>query len=230
MALAMLLLLPLLESCSGDGGTPAPGAGYFPLLEGARWNYTLDSELGSIEVEVELVGERDLPGGLPRAFLVEERTSGSVLGFAEVAPVAYFVQEGYVARIEGIGYDADGKLRALGQSDPTRILPLDPQPGHSWGQDQAMFTTPEGGGAEISWSAEVRERTSVRVPAGRFDDVVEVVTRFYEGGGAPKRPKIVYHDFYAPGVGLVKSRTLDPGGDESHTIEQVLVSYEFPGS
>jgi hypothetical protein len=41
-------------------------------------------------------------------------------------------------------------------------------------------------------------------------------------------PKVVYHDFYARGVGLVKSRTLDPSGNSANTVEQVLVSYEFP--
>lgn len=223
-------LLPwlVLWACSGGGGEPAPGEGYFPLIEGARWTYAFSSELGALEVEVELLGERDLPGGLPRAFLAEERTAGSILGFAEVAPVAYVVENGFVSRIEGIGYGGDGKLRALGQSEATRILPVDPQPGQTWGQEQSLFTTPEGGGAEISWSAEVRDLTRVTVPAGTFEGVVEVEIRYYEGDSQSAQPKIVYHDFYARGVGLVKSRTEDPGGDERNTIEQELVAYELP--
>ncbi len=220
-----LLVGGLLWACSG-GGDPAPGEGYFPLIEGARWTYELESDLGSLELEVKLLGERQLPGGLPRAFVADERTAQSVLGFDEVAPVAYVIEDGFVARFQEIGYDGQGKLRALGQAEATRILPVDPEPGQKWGQQHSLFATPEGGGAELSWAAEVGELTTVSVPAGTFEDVVEVVIRYYEG--SDPQPKIVYRDYYARGVGLVKSRTEDPGGDERNTVEQVLVAYKFP--
>ncbi len=225
-ALPLVLLTWLGLACAGGGGEPAPGEGYFPLIEGAQWTYKLQSELGSLELEVELLGEQELPGELPLAFVADERTPGPVLGFAEVSPVAYVIEDGYVARFQEIGYDGQGKLRALGQAEATRILPVDPRPGQKWGQQHSLFATPEGGGAELSWAAEVGELTTVSVPAGTFDDVVEVVIRYYEG--SDPQPKIVYRDYYARGVGLVKSLTEDPGGNERNTVEQVLVAYKFP--
>ena len=196
-------------------------------MEGARWRYRLSSQLGSLQVEVTARGEQMLPSG-SQAFVMDERSLGPSLGFAEVAPVAYVVDEGYFARIEGVGYDSAGKLRTLGQSQATRILPVDPKPGHSWGQGHSLFDTPEGGGADMGWNGDVRELTVVTVPAGTFEDVVEVAIAYYDDSDRDLRPKVLYRDYYARGVGLVKSVTEDPSGDPSHSIEQVLVDYEFP--
>ena len=217
-----------LSACSGAGVEgAAPGEGYFPLIEGTRWTYQIESRLGSVELEVEMLGERDLPGGLPRAYVADERTPGPVLGFSEVAPVAYVIEGGFVSRVKEIGYDGQGKLRSLGRAEATRILPLEPEPGQSWEQRHSLFATPDGGGTEVSWSARVGELTTVTVPAGTFDDVVEVVTQYF-AGEERGRPKIIYRDYYARGVGLVKSRTEDPDGDDRNTLEQVLLAFQFP--
>jgi hypothetical protein len=176
---------------------------------------------------VTAVGEKPLPGGLGKVFVMEERNRGPSFGFAEVAPVGYLVRDAYVARLAGIDYDDAGDLRVLGQDEATWILPLDPEPGHAWGQRTRMFQTPEGGGGDLGWSGEVKPRTTVRVPAGRFEDVVEIET-VYRDASEGIAPKIRYRDFYARGVGLVKSVTEDPSGDRSHRIEQVLLQYRFP--
>lgn len=227
---ALALALCAAWGLGGCGGErrPAPDElGYFPLVEGARWRYRLSSELGTLQLEVTARGEQALPGGR-QVFVMDERNLGPSLGFAKVAPVAYVVDEGYVARIEGIGYDSAGELRTLGQSQPTRILPLDPKPGESWGQDHSLFETPEGGGAHMGWNGDVLEATTVTVPAGTFEDVVQVSIAYYDDSNRSVRPKVLYRDYYARGVGLVKSVTEDPSGDSSHTIEQVLVDYDFP--
>jgi len=205
----------------------ADDQGYFPLVEGARWRYRLSSQLGSLQMEITARGEQTLPDG-GRAFVMDERSLGPSLGFADVAPVAYVVDAGYVGRIEGVGYDSAGKLRTLGQSQATRILPLDPKPGQSWGQDHSLFGTPEGGGAQMGWNGDVGELTVVTVPAGTFRDVIEVAIAYYDDSDRAVHPKVLYRDYYARGVGLVKSVTEDPSGDPTHTIEQVLLEYEFP--
>lgn len=216
-----------LAGCGGGSGPASDEQDYFPLVEGAHWSYRLSSQLGALQVEVTARGQQALPGGR-LAFVMDERNLGPSLGFAEVAPVAYVLEGGYVARIQAIGYDSDGRLRELGQSQPTWILPLDPSPGQSWGQDHSLFDTPEGGGALMGWNGDVVERTSLTVPAGTFEDVIEVDIAYYDDRTPGVSPKIVYRDYYARGVGLVKSVTEDPSGDPSHTIEQVLVSYDFP--
>jgi len=228
--LLALAALACLLGC-GQAGSPASGeAGrsYLPLVEGARWRYAISTQQGKLEIEVTGRGHRDLSDAR-RVFLMDERNLGPSLGFDEVAPVGYLIDQGYVARIEGLGYDRHGALRELGQDSPTRVLPLEPKPGDRWEQSNHLFGTPEGGGASLAWSAAIADLTRVKVPAGSFAEVIEVVTTYYDDFPTiDPQPKVVYHDFYARGIGLVKSVTEDPGGDDSHRIEQLLVDFSFP--
>jgi len=224
------LWVALLLSC-GDSRQPASGdaaVSYFPMVGGTSWRYVISTADGSLEVEVTAKGATTVPGEDAEIFLMDERNLGPDFGFDEVAPVGYLVEEGFVARIEGIGYDGAGVLRRLGQDIATRVLPVDPQPGDSWEQSNRLFGTPEGGGASMGWLSHVGELTQVSVPAGRFEDVVEVVTTYFDDARDPQKAKVVYHDYYVRGVGLVKSVTEDPSGDPSNRIEQVLVDYRFP--
>ena len=229
VALMALAGLALLIGC-GPGSRSATGPAadsYFPMVPGTTWVYSLRSSLGALEVEVKAVGAMPLPGGRGEVFVMEERNRGPSLGFAEVAPVGYLVREAYVARLAGIDYDDSGALRLLGQDEPTWMLPLDPKPGYAWGQQTRMFQTPEGGGGELGWTGEVKRRTTVTVPAGRFEDVVEIETT-YRDVSEGIAPKILYRDFYARGIGLLKSISQDPSGDASNRIEQVLLEVHFP--
>jgi hypothetical protein len=173
-------------------------------------------------------GEQALPRGGRIAFVMDERNLGPSLGFDEIAPVAYVIDGGYVGRIHDVGYDAGGRLRALGQNNPTWILPLAPKTGDTWGQQNLLFETPEGEGARMAWNADVGNPVRVTVPAGTFDGAVEIVSRYYDAAAPDQGPKVVYRDYYAQGVGLIKSITEDPGGDPSARVEQVLVDYGFP--
>jgi len=199
---------------------------YFPMVPGARWVYSLHSNLGTFDVEVTAVGERPLPKDGGAVFVMEERNRGPSLGFVEVAPVGYLVRDGYFARLAGVDYDDVGALRVLGEDGPTWMLPLDPTPGRVWGQRTRIFQSPEGGGAELGWSGEVKPRTVVSVPAGRFEDVVEIETSYRDVSDGIAAT-MIYHDYYARGVGLVKSVSVDPSGDSSNQIEQVLVEYHL---
>ena len=58
--------------------------------------------------------------------------------------------------------------------------------------------------------------------------MLEIVTTWFDEGSDPLKAKIVYHDYYARGVGLVKSVSEDFSGDASHRVEQVLIEYRFP--
>jgi hypothetical protein len=227
---ALLALLLLLAAC-GERSQPQSGPArvdYFPLVPGMRWLYSLRSSLGDVEVEVTARGDMPLPRDRGHVFVMEEKNLGPSLGFVEIAPVGYVVTQGYVGRIAGIDYDGSGQLRLLGQDEPTWILPLDPQPGHGWGQQTAIFQTPEGGGGRLGWSSEVKPRTTVTVPAGRFEDVVEVETVYRDVSEGKGEAKVVYRDYYARGVGLVRSVTEGPSGDAGNLIEQDLLEYHAP--
>jgi hypothetical protein len=228
---ALLCLLLALLGC-GRERTPAVGPAandYFPLVEGAHWVYELRSELGSLKVEVVAKGDMPVRGRDIRVFVMDETNRGQSLGFVETAPVGYLVEHGFLARLSSLDYDRDGQLRLLGKEDvPSWFLPLNPKPGESWNQESRLFSTPEGGGARLGWRGEIQPLTSVTVPAGAFHDVLEVHIEYHDPKDANPGPNVVYDDFYVRGVGLVRSVTLDPSGDESHTIEQVLLEYSFP--
>ena len=231
LPVSILVVGGCLLACGGQRH-PASGeaaGSYLPLVEGARWRYEISTERGGLEIEVTGRGDRVLSRAGRRVFVMDERNLGPTLGFDAVAPVAYLVEEGYVARIEGVGYDREGGLRELGQDSPTRVLPLDPKPGDRWQQSNRLFATPEGGGASLAWSATITGRTNLTVPAGAFADVIEVVTTHYDDSPAiDPTAQVVYRDYYARGVGLVKSVTEDPSGDLSNRLEQLLVDYSFP--
>jgi len=230
-----LLFIAVAAACLLECGRPGSvasgqaGLSYLPLVEGARWRYAVSTQQGELEIEITGVGERELSSVGRRVFLMDERNLGPSLGFDQVAPVGYLVEQGYVARIEGIGYDRQGGLRELGQDSPTRILPVDPRPGDRWEQSNHLFGTPEAHGAILAWSAEITGVKPIEVPAGAFTDVIEVQTTYYDDFPTiDPVPKVIYRDYYARGVGLVKSVTEDPTGDASHRIEQLLVDYSFP--
>jgi hypothetical protein len=228
-ALAAVLLVTL-ASCSREASRASgdQGDSFFPLVPGSHWRYSLSTSQGTLQIEVTAKGEEALPRDGTLAFVMDERSLGPSLGFDEVAPVAYVIAEGYVGRIHDIGYDGSGKLRALGQNDPTWILPLAPRTGASWDQQSVLFENPAGEGAHMQWGADVGPLVNVTVPAGSFDGVVEIVSRYSDGASGD--PKVIYRDYYARGVGLIKSVTEDPSGDPSSRIEQVLLDYGFPAS
>ena len=211
----------------------SPVAGdYFPMVTNGRWLYSVRASVGQFQMEVTGHGELPLPGREERVFVMDERNLGRSLGFAVVAPVGYVKQGGYVARVSGVDYEGSdpgsGKLLLLGRYEPTWMFPLDPKPGQKWAQETDMFGNAEREGARLGWSGEVRQLTSIRVPAGSFEDVLEVETQYRDVADGTPEPKVIYRDYYAHGVGLVRSVTEDPSGDPSNRIEQVLLEYSIP--
>jgi hypothetical protein len=212
---------------------PADGSGeYFPLVPDGRWLYSVSASLGRFEVEVTGRGEMEVPGVDERVFIMDERNLGRSLGFAEVAPVAYVKNEGYMARVSSIDYlrsdPETGKLQLLGRYEPTWMFPGDAEPGQTWVQQTDMFGNAENEGAKMGWSGTVQKLTSVSVPAGRFRDVLEVETLYRDASEKSGGPKVIYRDYYARGVGLIKSVTEDPSGNRANQIEQVLLEYSIP--
>jgi hypothetical protein len=230
-SLGVLLALLSLTGCDRETRTAAGLAAndYFPLVEGARWLYELRSELGNLKVEVVAKGEMPLRGRDLRVFVMDETNRGPSLGFVETSPVGYVMEYGFLARLSSLDYDREGRLLLLGKQDvPSWFLPLNPKPGESWNQESRLFSTPEGGGARLGWNGEIGEATSLTVPAGTFHDVLPIHIEYHDPTDAKPGPNVLYDDFYVRGVGLIRSITRDPSGDETHTIEQLLLDYSFP--
>jgi hypothetical protein len=200
----------------------APGA-WFPRVAGAFWVYELDAPSGRSEVRVDALGETEVAELGLRVFLAEERRSDGG-PFDAVNPVGYVVDGGYLARISGLVYDGAGRLRVLGDAQATRVLPLAPHPGLRWVQETRELAA-GGPAARLRWGAEVRGREAVDVPAGHFDDVVEVHTTLRDEAGAVIAR---YQDTFARDVGLVYGvARLDR--EEPPRIEEMrLLRYRVP--
>jgi len=229
LCLAGLLLL----SVAGCRRASSPASGeaaksYFPMVQGARWVYELRSEMGTLRVTVIAKGEMPVRGQDGKLFVLDERNEGPSMGFVQSSPVGYVTDQGYIARVTSVDYDGTDRVRMLGEDSPTWLMPLDPKPGARWHQDNKMFTTPDGTGKQMGWSGEVHPRTALDVPAGHFEDVVEVHTSWTDPEVTGQDPTILYEDYYARGVGLLRSVTRDANGDPSKTIEMRLLEYQFP--
>lgn len=228
-ALGGVLLCALLLACAPDR-QPASGTAaedYFPLVQGARWKYRLSSPVGELDVEVKAVGDRDLPRFGP-AFIMEERNLGPDMGFVKTSPVAYLQDDEYHLRLVGLDYKDDGELVLLGEDFPVRVLPTAPEDGHTWQQSTRMFGTPEGGGGRLGWNGAVKRIDELTVPAGTFQDVLVVETLYIDESESIPEPQVAYRDYYARGVGLIKSETDDMEESAKNHMEQQLLEYRFP--
>lgn len=230
--LRSILIFGIVWAGCGRASEPASGEqadSYFPLIPGARWVYELRTDLGNLRVEVVARGDMQVPGRDLAVFVVDETNRGPSMGFVETAPVAYMIDGPYRARLAAVDYNEEGGLRLLGKEDaPTWFLPVNPKPGDQWVQENKLFTSPEGGGKRMGWAGEVLRTTQVTVPAGTFDDALEVRSEYWDPQNASEGPTAVYHDYYVRGIGLVRSVTEDPSGDPTHNIEQALLEYRLP--
>lgn len=217
-----------LAGCGPDrqAASGANAENYFPLIEGSRWLYQLNSKLGEIDVEVSAIGELEAPHFGPM-FVLEEKNLGEAMGFVRTAPVGYLEDDTFHMRMVGIDYDDDGGLVLLGEDEPVKVLPSSPEDGQTWSQSTRMFTTPEGGGGRLGWEGAVSVLAELTVPAGTFQDVLQVRTVYIDQSESNAEPQVVYHDYYAKGIGLIKSVTDDVDASPENHMEQVLVEYRL---
>ena len=228
-ALALCLIL---AACSRGEPEVASGAAaqqYFPLVKGAHWVYRVDFG-GLRRGEMEIVGQgaRSVPGIDGDVFINDEVIDGKAVGFADVAPVGYLTVEGFLGQVSGLDYDEKGAVKVLAGEDPKRILPVDPQHGATWEESARMFELPEGGGGVTRWSHRIEARESLAVPAGTFRDVLMVESKFWDGEASSEKPLMRYEDYYARGVGLVRSVTFNEQDGGRQVVEQSLLRYAFP--
>jgi hypothetical protein len=218
-ALALAFAACLLAGCQRRDAA----GDWFPRVAGAYWEYELEAASGRSQLRVDARGETEVPELGLRLFLAEEtRSDGGP--FDAVNPVGYVVDGSYVARISGLVYDGAGRLRVIGGAQATRILPLAPSPGLRWAQETWELGD-AGSAARLSWGAVVRGRAEVDVPAGRFDDVVEVETTLRDAEGAVIGR---YRDTFARNVGLVHG-SARIGSEAAPRVEELrLIRYRVP--
>jgi hypothetical protein len=221
-----------IADCRSESPTArAPGAAsaeFFPLVKGARWVYKLDLVVTQTEIEVVGKGQSDIDGLKGGAFVMDERTLGQNFGMAPVGPTAYVAEDGFLARYSGMDYAQPDHLKMLGAEDPTRVIPLGATPGSEWTNETRLMQQPEGGGGLIKWTGRTKRSDPVTVPAGTFSDVILVESEYWDPSIDSEKPLISYQDWYARGVGLLRSVTKNSRDGGKRMAEQTLESYEFP--
>ncbi len=230
------LVLGLVVLASGCGGssesTRAPGNAaneYFPLVPGAHWRYKLTLEIGDGEVEVVARGDSAVEGLPGLAFIMDEHALGAnQLGIAEVGPTAYVARDGFLCRYTGLDYRSPTLLRMRGEEDPARVMPLGAAPGAEWSNETRLLQQPEnGGGGLIKWTGRTKHVAELVVPAGTFNDVLLVETEYWDPSQNAAAPLLSYHDYYARGIGLLRSVTTNLR-DGNQMAEQTLLDFDFP--
>jgi len=219
--------------CGSSETQRAPGVAaneYFPLVVGARWRYKLALEIGSGEVEVVARGDSAVEGLPGLAFIMDEHALGAAqLGIVEVGPTAYVARDGFLCRYTGLDYRSPTQLRMLGGEDPARVMPLGAAPGAEWTHSTRLLQQPEnGGGGLIKWTGRTVLVPELVVPAGTFKDVLLVETEYFDPSVNADAALLSFHDYYARGIGLLRSVTKNLRDGGIQMAEQTLLDFDFP--
>ena len=212
---------------------PAAPEEFFPLRTGSFWVYRVRDPWGEESLQRVLVrGPRYLENKRTTGMLVEE--SGGLGGeFAldpSWHPIAYYREGDYLYKYYGLTRtDAELREMRLGSTDE-KLLPAKPREDEEWESEVQLFDLPNGAGygmRVVSRATSTEE--SVTVPAGKFEGCLLVDTTIVPRTHTAKAEDEAlaffhYRDWYAPGVGLVKSLAISgPQSKPMTTIE--LISF-----
>ncbi len=228
LALAVALTLAPLAGCKS--GSAGPGTNYFPLTPNSVWTYQIVSKSQSTQYQItdRVVGVKYVPALKVTGSVVDESYSLSRGG---TRPLVYYAKDGYIARLSALDYDQK-KIQApsWGRSEEAEFLPLRLTPNLAWNNIIFPYGHLSGAFDIAQRHRTFAESKRIVTPAGRFSGCIRIETQAkYEGGAyAPKgrHLKLAYVDWYAPGVGLIKTVALEGGssGPEMERVELVKFS------
>ncbi len=240
--LAWMLIVATAAGCAPRPAAPQSTASrdFFPLRPGTFWVYEVRDASGSVALERVLVrGPFYLKTFETSGVMVEE--SGGIGGEFDLDvswhPVVYYRRGGFLYKFDGVDY-VDEELRevSLGQGEE-KVLPADPTEHPEWESDFQIFQMgrTDGYGARMISIANPAGEP-VRTRAGTFHGCLRVDSESVLASRSRLRrekppPEVTfrYIDWYAPGVGLVRSEvhSIEPDRPVS-TVE--LVSFRDGGS
>jgi hypothetical protein len=224
--LTCLILSLLLLGCQGKTAqfNPQMAQDFFPLTPDSVWTYRVNSksQRSTYVVTDKAVGEKYVPSLNVTGKVVEEYYNMDRGG---TRPIVYITKNGYWTRLSGLDYSKDDIQAPIwGRSEEGEFMPANLMPGVNWKSKIFPF-------GHMPGSFDIRqlhhtffEPADVVVPAGHFAGCIRIETEaLYEGGSYAKMNKpllLVYEDYYAPHVGLVKTVAL-AGSSNGHEVERV---------
>jgi len=223
-----LLFATLLLGCQKLTGGNVQS--FFPFQEGAKWQYAQrDLISGRPQETFELFfrGVQQLKELKREIFIIDEVVPQGT------SPTGYFIQDGFLMKVFGLAYE-QGKVVWKGEQirynlgfapgNIEKFLPETLTVGAQWHNRTPVLN------AIVEANSQVVGREGVEVPAGRYPDCfrIESNLKVYpvqpDGNTDPEDvATFSSSDWYATGVGLVKSQVRQEGKD---TGEILLLRYE----
>jgi hypothetical protein len=182
---------------------------YFPLTAQSTWIYqvTSKSQRSRYVVIDRVIGEQYVPALKLTGIVVDELWN---LDRGGTRSMVYYAKDGYMTRLSGLDYDHHNILAPpWGRSEDARFIPTPLVPNTSWSSTDSPYGRMPGGFKLTQIHRTFAEQRAITVGAGDFRDCIRVETEtLYQGGPYAKsksRVKLLYADWYAANVGLVKS-------------------------
>jgi hypothetical protein len=210
---------------------------YFPLHTDDTWVYEIarSTEREPARLTVRARGDQFVEPLRKHAHVVEERYTEQASGPpGEPYLLAYYADGGFVHRAMSLEYKGKDIVALGPHAAEERFLPLGLDEDSRWQGMTTAYDVPGGSGYAVEQThAAVRGRETIEVPAGRFAECIRVdtvaVQQIQEEGHSRGKPIVFYYrDWYAPNVGLVRSRLSNRADHSTVLSETNLISF-VPG-
>ena len=231
---AVVAFAIVLAACTAADRSSAPrshvAADYFPLTPGSRWTYQVEDFAFGWKLERRTtLRRRPIPAlGRVGAILEESYSPSSdpVLR-APVQPIAYFWEGGYLHAIHVT--EQDRELTPIDGFADLLVLPEAVRPGVTW---NGAVPRKRDLGFAVEETRRVRMMNgAVRVPAGAFGRCIRVdSTVSHRSHTGTVEVSLHYSDWYAPGVGLVRSIMWHDRQRDHARVRIELLEFRIPGS
>ena len=225
-----VLLAALAAGCSlatvRSGGRDAD---FFPLAPSSHWEYavTRHGEKGVLRFVATVRADPFQTADGHACPIVDEQYGADEVRY----PVVYCSENGFLHRLMSLEYKGETLEDNGLRSGELKFLPVDLRRVTEWEGTTNAYHLPDGSGFEVRQLHRVLPKLErVEVPAGAFSRCVHVETTAIHSAidvdGAHTGPQIVlyYSDWYAPGVGLVRTDQRDTDATTMTTIE--LMRYD----
>jgi hypothetical protein len=162
--------------------------------------------------------------------IVDERYGDRPAG--ERSPIVYCAERGFLHRVMSLEYRGQSLEDNGLRSGELNFLPIDLAKTPAWEGRTSAYQLPDGSGFEVRQLHQVFvQREPVDVPAGRFEGCARVETTAVHSATGPDGSaigtRIVYYysDWYAAGVGLIRTEQRSAAAEVLATVE--LVGYQI---
>ena len=216
---------------------PATVERYFPLTARSRWTYRVQELRKNFDYvnRVRVFGPKYFESMKREVVEVEESyssTGNGVFLLEEQEPVIYFREDGFLNRV--FLTQQGGKLVPASGSGDSRFLPEVIVPGNTWDSDSQAFRVGTDLGFRVSHKHTITvDPEPVKVPAGTFRDCLRIDTYSTHGPGSGRNPDeelaFYYSDWYAAGVGLIRTELWDDAERSKERTRIELVDYAVAG-